>query len=33
MNSNILYSDKLVGIDDDSILVCNYYYPFSNGAI
>ncbi len=33
MNKNILYTDKLVEIDDDSILVRNYYYPFGNKRV
>ena len=33
MKNNILYSDKLVEIDDDSILVRNYYYPFGNKRV
>jgi hypothetical protein len=33
MNKNILYSDNLVEIDNDSILVRNYYYPFGNKRV
>jgi hypothetical protein len=33
MDNNILYRDKLVEIDDDSILVRNYYYPFGNKRV
>jgi hypothetical protein len=33
MSDNILYSDKLVEIDDNSIVVRNYYYPFGDKRI
>lgn len=33
MTNKIVYSDKLVEIDDDSILVRDYYYPFGNKRV
>lgn len=30
---NTLYSDKLLEINDDSILICKYYYPFGSKRI
>jgi hypothetical protein len=33
MTNNIVYSDKLVEINDDSILVRDYYYPFGNKRV
>jgi hypothetical protein len=33
MNSNIVYSDKLIKIDDDTILVRDYYYPFGDKRV
>ncbi len=33
MNDNVLYSDKLIEISDDSILFCHYYFPFFSKKI
>ena len=33
MNNEILYSDKLVEITNDSILVKGYYYPFGDKRV
>jgi len=33
MKNSILYSDKLVEIYDDSILVRDYYYPFGDKRV
>jgi hypothetical protein len=33
MENNILYSDKLVEIYNDSILVRDYYYPFGDKRV
>lgn len=33
MNNETVYSDKLVEITNDSILVKNYYYPFGDKRV
>jgi len=33
MKNNILYSDKLIEINGDSILVRDYYYPFGDKRV
>ena len=33
MNNNILYSDKLVKVDDDSILFRQYYFPIFSKSV
>ena len=33
MTNNIVYRDKLVEINDDSILIRDYYYPFGNKRV
>ena len=33
MNNDPLYSDKLIEIDKDSILIRNYYFPFGDKRV